>query len=178
MKQLQKIMANLKKQERQRNENLFIEDTKNAGFLRKGDTYRASVGQLKSRCKITDNGKEGIRDYTKPGGLCDKFYKRTGAKLEVYSSVRGVKDLPVDKIDKAREKRLAKLEKISQKQVPIPPLQPIINNTTIVGNTNVSNSNTGPIIAMVLGALAVGTIIGYHIRKRKEKKDKKKEEDS
>lgn len=174
-------MANLPKQERQRNENLFIEDAKSAGFLKKGEAYRASVGQLKKPCPMTDNGKEGIRDYTKPGGLCDKFFKRTGARLEVYSSVRGVKDLPIDKIEKAREKRLAKLEKIPQKQVSLPPIQPIINNTTIVGNTNTSaNSSglsTGSIIAMVLGALAVGTAIGYHIRKKKEEKNKKKKED-
>lgn len=174
-------MANLPKQERQRNENLFIEDAKSAGFLKKGEAYRASVGQLKKPCPMTDNGKEGIRDYTKPGGLCDKFFKRTGARLEVYSSVRGVKDLPIDKIEKAREKRLAKLEKIPQKQVSLPPIQPIINNTTIVGNTNTSANtsglSTGSIIAMVLGALAVGTAIGYHIRKKKEEKNKKKKED-
>ena len=174
-------MANLPKQERQRNENLFIEDAKSAGFLKKGEAYRASVGQLKKPCPMTDNGKEGIRDYTKPGGLCDKFFKRTGARLEVYSSVRGVKDLPIDKIEKAREKRLAKLEKIPQKQVSLPPIQPIINNTTIVGNTNTSANtsglSTGSIIAMVLGALAVGTAIGDHIRKKKEEKNKKKKED-
>ena len=71
-------MANLKKQERQRNENLFIEDAKSAGFLKKGETYRASVGQLQKMCPMTNNGKEGIRDYAKPGCLCDKFFKRTG----------------------------------------------------------------------------------------------------
>jgi len=175
-------MANLKKQTQQRNENLFIEDIKSAGFLKKGETYRASVQQLKKLCPMTDNGKEGIRDYTKPGGTCDKFFKRTGARLEPYSSVRGVKDLPIDKIEKAREKRLAKLEKVSQKQISLPPIQPIINNTTIVGNTNTnantSGLSTGSIIAMVLGALAVGTAIGYYIRKKKEEKNKKKKEDS
>ena len=169
-------MANLKKKEQQRNENFFAEDAKNARFARKGETYRISVQQLKERYPMTDNGKEGVRDYTKPGGLCDKFFKATGARLEVYSREKGIKDLPIDKLDKARERRLAKLEKISQKQLPPPPIQPIINNTTIVGNTNVSNSNTGLIVVMVLGALAVGTVIGYHIRKRKEKKNKKKEE--
>ena len=163
-------MSNLKKRVRQRNENVLIRDIKNSKCVNKGESYRTPLWWAKERCPITDNGKEGVRDYDT---LCAKFYKATGAKLEVYSKNKGIKDLPVDKINKTIEKRLLK-EKPSSPQIQVVTPPAIINNTTtIVDRKGIS---TEALVISVLSSAIVGGIIGYCIRKHREKKNTKKKE--
>lgn len=163
-------MSNLKKRVRQRNENILMSDIKKSKCVAKGEAYRAPLWWTKEKCPMTDNGKEGVRDYD---SLCTKFYKETGARLEIYSKNKGIKDLPIDKINRVIENRLEREQRAKERIAIIQAPSPIINNTTTVVERR-EGVSPGWIVTGVVGGVIIGGIIGYFIRAQKEKKEKEK----
>ena len=167
-------MANLKKKEQQINENVLIRDIKRADCIKRGSKYRGGLWWIKDRCPMTDNRKEGVRDYD---NFCKKFNKAFGAELEIYSKNKGVKDLPINKIDSAITARVEREQRIEDNRKVIEAISsPIINNTTTVVEKK-SGIDPGWVVVGVLTGAIIGGIIGYLIRAKKEKEDKKKEKE-